>query len=305
MDPLIRCFKQLWIFVRREKFSSELEQEIAFHREQAEKELQAEGLSPEAARQARRQFGSDLRLQEQSHDIVGFRFESVLQDFRFAVRQLRKNPGFTCTATLMLALGMCASVPIFAFVDAALLKPLPYRDPAGLVAVFEKASLFPHSNLSYPDYLDWKKQNTVFGSLDVFQHTSFILRTPTGAQPARGARVSDGFFRTLGVTPVLGRDFITGEDLLPAPRTVLLSYTAWQQRFGGKQDVLGQTVVLSGNANIIIGVLPRDFQFAPAEPAEFWTTIHASSECDLRRSCHSLYGVARLKDGVSFSTALA
>ena len=207
MDPLIRCFKQLWIFVRREKFSSELEQEIAFHREQAEKELQAEGLSPEAARQARRQFGSDLRLQEQSHDIVGFRFESVLQDFRFAVRQLRKNPGFTATATLMLALGMCASVAIFAFVDAALLKPLPYRDPAGLVAVFEKTSGFPHSNLSYPDYLDWKKQNTVFSSLDIFHRTGFILTTPSGAQPARGARVSDGFFRTLGVTPVLGRGF--------------------------------------------------------------------------------------------------
>ncbi len=132
-----------------------------------------------------------------------------------------------------------------------------------------------------------------------------ILTTSSGAQPTRGARVTDGFFRTLGVTPVLGRDFAPGEDLLPAPRTVLLSYATWQQRYGGKEDVLGQTVVLNGDANVIIGVLPPDFHFVPAEPAEFWTTIHASGECDLGRSCHTLFGVARLKDGVSVSTALA
>ena len=128
-----------------------------------------------------------MRLREQSHDMVGFRFESVLQDFRFAIRQLRKNPGFTATATLMLALGMCASVAIFAFVDAALLKPLPYRDPSGLVAVFEKTSTFPRSNLSYPDYLDWKKQNTVFSSLDAFEHNGMILTTSSGASHSQRA----------------------------------------------------------------------------------------------------------------------
>ncbi len=306
MNSLNRFFRKLSIFVRHEKFDSELQEEMAFHGENAARELQVEGLSPEAARHAaQRQFGGTLRLREQSHDVMAFRFESVLQDFRFAIRQLRKNPGFTATATLMLALGMCASVAIFAFVDAALLKPLPYRDPSRLVAVFEKTAMFPHSNLSYPDYLDWKKQNTVFGSLDAFGDAGLILTTPSGAQPTRGARVTDGFFRTLGVTPVLGRDFAPGEDLASAPRTVLLRYATWQQRYGGKQDVLGQTVTLNGNANVIIGVLPQDFHFAPAEPAEFWTTMHASSECDLRRSCHSLYGVARLKDGVSLSTALA
>jgi macrolide transport system ATP-binding/permease protein len=306
MDSLVRFFRKLWILVRREKFDSELEEEMAFHREHAEEQLQAEGLPPrDAQHAARKQFGSSMRLREQSQDMVSFRFESVLQDFRFAIRQLRKNPGFTATATLMLALGMCASVAIFAFVDAALLKPLPYRDPSSLVAVFERTSGFPHSNISYPDYLDWKKQNTVFSSLEAFQHTGMILTTSSGAQPTRGARVSDGFFHTLGVTPMLGRDFAPGEDLLSAPRTVLLSYATWQQRYGGKDDVLGQTVVLNGDANVIIGVLPPDFHFAPAEPSEFWTTIHASSECDLRRSCHSMYGVARLKDGVSLSTALA
>src|SRR6185295_17513809 len=122
---------------------------------------------------------------------------------------------------------------------------------------------------------------------------------------ARGAQVSDGFFRTLGVVPVLGRDFYSGEDLTAAPRTVILSYAAWQNRYGGKEDVLGQTVTLDGTPSVIIGVLPREFHFAPAEPAEFWTALDATGGCEKRRSCHNLYGVARLKDGVSIPTALA
>lgn len=228
-----------------------------------------------------------------------------LNDLRFAFRQLRKNPGFTSTAVLMLALGMCASLAIFAFVDAALIKPLPYQNPSGLVEVFESIALLPQSNLSYPDYLDWKRLNHVFGSLDVYQGDGFLVSAPSGVQPVRGARVSDGFFRTLGVTPVLGRDFYDGEDLPGVQRTVLLSYAAWEKRYGGKEDVLGQTVILDGAPNIIIGVLPKDFHFAPAEPAEFWTALHAANSCDVRRSCHGLYGVARLKEGVSFQTALA
>jgi predicted permease len=231
--------------------------------------------------------------------------ENLLQDTRFAIRQLRKNPGFTATAILMLALGICASVAIFAFVDAALIKPLPYRNPTRLTGVFETLQLCPECPLSYPDYLDWKKLNRVFNSLDVYEHTSFMLSAITGAQKAHGARVSDGFFRTLGVTPVIGRDFRAGEDLSAAPRTVLLSYATWQNRYGGRPDVLGKTVTLNGFPNTIIGVLPRDFHFAPAEPADFWITLHASSECDLRRSCHFLEGVGRLKNGVSEQTALA
>jgi predicted permease len=231
--------------------------------------------------------------------------ENLLRDARFAIRQLRKNAGFTTTAILMLALGMCASVAIFAFVDAALIKPLPYGDPSRLVGVFERVPTIARSNLSYPDYLDWKARNTVFTSLDAYQRRGFTLTTAAGAQPARGARVSDGFFRTLGVSPVLGRDFHSGEDLPAAPRTVLLSYAAWQNRYGGKPEALGQIVTLDGTPNVIIGVLPRDFHFPLVEPAEFWTTIHASGSCDLRRSCHSLYGVARLKDGVSLDAALA
>jgi predicted permease len=109
----------------------------------------------------------------------------------------------------------------------------------------------------------------------------------------------------LGVIPVLGRDFHSGEDLPAATRTVILSYAAWQKRFGGSQDVLGKAVTLDGAPNIIIAVLPRTFHFPPAEPAEFWATLHASSPCEQSRGCHNLLTVARLKDGVSVRTALA
>ena len=231
--------------------------------------------------------------------------EHFLQDSRYAIRQLRQHAGFAATAILTVALGTGASIALFAFVDAALLKPLPYRDPTRLVGVFEAIALFPQSNLSYPDYLDWKKMNTTLDSLEVFNQNGFRLSTDAGARPVRGTRVSDGFFRTLGVTPILGRDFQAGEDLLSAPRTVLLSYGAWQTRYGGNPDIVGKSVVLDGDPTLVIGVLPREFHFSPAEPTEFWTTAHPAGDCDLRRSCHGLYGVGRLKDGKTVEAAQA
>lgn len=229
----------------------------------------------------------------------------LVQDLRYALRQLRKSPGFACTAILILTLGMCASVSIFGFVDAALIKPLPYPSATRLVAVTESVAMIPRANLSYPDYLDWKKLNQVFSSLDVYGYSSHLLPTASGAEPVTGTRVSDGFFRTLGVTPALGRDFYSGEDLPQAPKTVMLSYATWQKRFGGKKDVIGQTVALSGIPFTITGVLPQSFQFAPAGKSEFWTTLHPTDSCSIRRSCHSLKGVARLKDGVTVEAALA
>jgi macrolide transport system ATP-binding/permease protein len=294
----------VFLGARRER---DLDNELASHLQMHIDDNLRSGMSPEQARRhALLKLGGVEPAKEAYRDRRSVPFlENLLSDVRFAVRQLRKNPGFTVTAILMLTLGMCASVAIFAFVDAALIKPLPYRNPARLVLATESTASFPHANLSYPDYLDWKKFNTVFSSLDTYQHRPFSLSAPSGAQKVNGARVSDGFFRTLGVMPVLGRDFHPGEDLLSAPRTVLLSYAAWQQRYGGSPDVLGKTVTLNGDPNVIIGVLPREFHFTPAEPADFWATLHASGECDLRRSCHSLDGVGRLKDGTSIQAALA
>jgi macrolide transport system ATP-binding/permease protein len=306
MGRLVQIFRKLRILVRREKFTRELQEEMSFHREQAEKEFVVEGMpAEEASYAAKRQFGNDLRLLDESHRIAGFGFESVWQDLRFALRQLRKNPGFALTAILILTLGIGASVTIFSFVDAALIKPLPYQDPSRLVVLFESNSLGPRFHLSYLDYLDFKRLNTVFTSLDLYAPSSLMLQTPTGVQKADGTRVSAGFFHTLGVSPVLGRDFRPTDDQPSAPRTILLSYAAWQKRYGGRRDVLGQMVVLDGEPAAIVGVLPRSFHFAPAEPSDFWETDSATRGCEKDRGCHNFFGVGRLKQGVSLATALA
>ena len=229
----------------------------------------------------------------------------LFQDFRYSLRQLRKSPGFAATAILVLALGMSASVAIFAFVDAALIKPLPYANPDRLVDVTESAEMFPRANLSYPDYLDWKRLNTVFSSMEVYNGTGYLLRTADGTTPAPGVRVSDGFFGTLGIAPILGRDFYAGEDLPSAPHTVILSYSTWRNRFGGRKDVIGEAVSLSGIPHTIVGVLPADFQFAPRGNAEFWTTLHADDHCSKSRGCHNFDGIGRLKDGITVAMALA
>ena len=288
---------------REYECAAEIEANLQLH---IDDNLRAGMSQEEARRQAILKLGGVESTRQfcRERNSVPF-LENLLQDSRFAIRQLRKSPGFTCTAILVLALGMCASVAIFAFVDASLLKPLPYRDPNRLVGVFESVPLFPRSNLSYPDYLDWKKLNTVFSSLELYRNTGYSISTPEGMQPVHATRISDGFFRTLGVVPVLGRDFQKGEDLASAPRTVILSYGTWQTRFASKRDIVGQTVTLSGDPYVIIGVLPADFHFVPTEPSEFWAPFQAASECDLRRSCHGSYAIARLKDGIAIGTALA
>ncbi len=231
--------------------------------------------------------------------------ENLFQDIRYAMRQLRKSPGFAVTAILILTLGIGASTAIFGFVDAALIRPLPYRDPARLVDVTENAAMFPRSNLSYPDYLDWKRLNQVFTSMDAYHQTGYLLRTGSGSEPVPAVQVSSGFFGTLGVVPALGRDFHAAEDQLEAPQTVILSYAAWQKRFGGRKDIVNETVSLSGVTYTIVGVLPESFQFAPQGNAEFWTSLRPDNNCLKRRGCHSLYGIGRLKDGVTVAMARA
>ena len=288
---------------REHEFAEELESHLQMH---VDDNLRL-GMTPEQARrEAILKLGGVEQTKEAHREQRAIPFtEHVVQDLRFATRQLLKNPGFACTAILVLALGMSASVAIFAFVDAALIKPLPYPNPTRLVSATESIPMLPQANLSYPDYLDWKKLNTVFSSLDVYTGDSFLLKTTAGTELVPAGRVSDGFFRTLGITPVLGRDFYPGEDLPDGPNTVMLTYATWQKRFGGRQDVIGQTVTLSGTSNTIVGVLPAKFQFAPRGRADFWVTLHAADGCGVVRGCHNLTGVARLKDGVSVEAAAA
>ena len=231
--------------------------------------------------------------------------ETLINDIRYALRQLRKSPASAGTAILVLSLGICASVSIFAFVDAALLKPLPYPEPSRLVDVTESAAMFPRSNLSYLDYLDWKKLNHSFNSLEVYNDSGYLLRTGSGAEPVPAMRVSAGFFRTLEIKPLLGRDFLDTENLPTAPNVTILTYSTWQKRYGARKDVIGQTVSLNDVPYTVVGVLPADFQFAAAGESELWTPYRGDDQCGKRRGCHNLYGIARLKDGVSVESARA
>src|ERR1700744_5004204 len=298
MQAITLLFRKLRILFSRDTFNRELDEEMTFHREQVQQNLQSEGLPATTAQHAaRRQFGNDPLLKDRTHEVVGFRVESVWQDFRFALRQLHKNPGFATVAILVLTLGIAASVAIFSFVDAALIKPLPYQNPSRLVGVYETATLCPRCNLSFQDYLDWKKDNKVFSSFDAWGGAGYLWRSPSGVQPIPAARVAGGFFHTLGVTPALGRVFNEDDDTPSAPHTVLLPYSTWLKRFGGRQDIVGQSVTLDDIAYTVIGVLPSDFHFAPRGDAEFWTTLHDPNSCEKRRSCHNLYALGRLKDG--------
>ena len=231
--------------------------------------------------------------------------ENLLQDIRYALRQLRKSPGFAVTAILILTLGIGASTAIFSFVDAALIRPLPYKDPSKLVDVTESAAMFARANLSYPDFVDWKRLNEVFSSFDAYNTEGYLFRTDSGTEPVDAVRVTAGFFQTLGVTPAIGRDFHAAEDQLEAPQTVILSYATWQKRFAGQKNIVGTVVTLSGVPYTIIGVLPQTFQFAAQGNAEFWTTLRQDNPCLKRRSCHSMYGIGRLKAGVSVEMARA
>ncbi|HSY04201.1 MAG TPA: ABC transporter permease, partial [Acidobacteriaceae bacterium] len=303
MSPWLR---RLAVLLRRERYGGELDEEMAFHREQAEKEFVAGGMTPEEARfAAMRQFGNATRMRERSHEVMSLRVETVAQDLRFAMRQLRKNSGFATTAILMLALGIGASTAIFSFVDAALIQPLPYAQPTRLVDVDESAPAFPRTNLSRDDYDDWKRMNSTLDSLDVYTGSGFLLRMGSVSEPVPAVRVSDGFFHTLGVQPMLGRDFRQGEDKPGGAKIAMLSYGTWMTRFGGRQDVIGQGVSLNGDPYTIVGVLPKNFAFAPRGGAEFWVPLLDRSGCEQRRSCHNLDGVGRLRSGVTVAQARA
>jgi predicted permease len=306
VNAIPRIFKKLSLLFMRKRFRSELDEEMAFHRAQAEKDFVALGMSAEEARYAaRRQFGNATLFRERTQETVGFRAETILQDIHFALRQLRKNPGFGVLAIAILAVGMGVSVAIFGFVDAALLEPLPYAAPNRLVSVDGRSAGFPRNNLSYEDWQDWQRKNTSVYSIEVYTGTGFLLRMGSISEPVPARRVSAGFFRALGVKPILGRDFLPGEDRPDGARITILPYATWMKEFGGRRDVIGQSVSLSGKSYTIVGVLPREFVFAPARDSAFWVPLLEKNGCEKRRSCHNLDGIGRLRDGVTAAKAQA
>ena len=233
-----------------------------------------------------------------------------LQDVRFALRQLRKNPGFTAVAVLTLALGIGANSAIFGVVDAVLLRPLPFRDPSRLVVVRPtEPGRRDDIGVSYPTFLDWRTRNHVLNGLSVFREDDFTL---TGrGEPAHltGAVVSANMFSVLGVPPVIGRDFVPQEDQpIGTGLPIILSHSLWQNRFGSDPKILGQSLTLDGQTFAIVGVMPVGFQFpVQRTPVEFWTTIALDTQgptpMTSQRGAGYLDVLARVKPQVTIETA--
>jgi predicted permease len=240
--------------------------------------------------------------------------ETLLQDVRYGVRMLAKNPGFTAIAILTLALGIGANTAIFSVVNAELLRPLPFRDPGQLVRVATaNARLHTVSGaVSYPDFADWRSQNHVFQDMSAFTDSSFAL---TGiAQPAhlQAATVTAGMFHLLGVSPELGRAFLP-EDDEPHHHVVILSHRLWQERFGGDPQIIGRVITLDNSAYTVVGVMPASFQYllqreAPALWSSFSpmrdSTPDSPTMAD-ERDAHFLRVVARLQPGSTVAEAQA
>ncbi len=229
--------------------------------------------------------------------------ETLFQDVRYGIRTLLKQPGFSMVAVIILALGIGASTAIFTVVNAALIRSLPYRAPEQLYHLWETTPQkeYARREFSYPDYQDYQ-QNQVFDGVAAYTGGGGIL---TGyGEPERifSPGASANFFTTLGVEPFLGRTFQPGEDKPGAPRVVVLSYGWWQRRFGGDQNILGQSLTISGLPYTVVGILPPGFQFA-LRPADVWLPYQPGEAQLTRRFMHGTNMIARLKADVPLAQA--
>ncbi len=229
------------------------------------------------------------------------------QNLRFAVRFMRHNPGFTAVIVLTLALGIGANTAIFSVVYSALLRPLPYRNPGELLFLAETREQHPQIDsvaTSYPDFRDWQRTSKTFQSLAGYSGDGFILDAGGEPKLAVATTVTPNFFSTLGVKPALGRDFVDGEDKPDGPHVVMLSDAFWRSDFGARPDVVGNSIYLDGKSVTIVGVLPREFEFAPGNSSPLWVPLHPSGGLD-RRSLRWLSVVGRLAQGASPDQAKA
>jgi putative ABC transport system permease protein len=229
-------------------------------------------------------------------------------DLRFALRQLRKSPGFAAIAVLVLALGVGANTAVFSVVDAVLLQPLPYPESDRIVSVVETFTRNTADEVTLtPDFLDWRAQNHVFTAMAGF--TGFT-RTLTGLEEPlqlHTVKASAEFLPVLNTQPLLGRNFLRSEDAKGHDQVAILSYGLWQRSFGGNRDVIGSSITLDDQRLKVIGVLPRDFRF-PGEPIDLMTPLGKNEEAELKRGVE-MTGlrnvVARLKPGVRLEQARA
>src|SRR6266478_7384605 len=233
---------------------------------------------------------------------------TLLQDLRYGVRMLAKNPGFTFLAVITLALGIGANTAIFSVVNAVLLRPLPYANADQLVGIYlspggdAQDSRFPFEPAAY---LNLKGNSKVFTDVAALSNKGWPANLTNAGEPERlqGFQVSANLFPLLGVNPELGRAFASEEDRPGANRVVILSHDLWQRRFAGERTILGRTLTLNNDSYTVVGVLPADFRFY--SKTDLWTPLAFTVAEENERNSRYLELIARRKPGVSLAQASA
>ena len=228
---------------------------------------------------------------------------SVLTDLRVAARLLRRSPAFTFVSVLTLGLAIGATTAIFSVIEPVLLKPLPYPDAERLVMVWERNANGTRDNVGFATFRDLVAQSHTIERAAVMGQWLPTLSDHGEPERVRGDRVSWTYFRTLGVKPALGRDFLEGEDLPGNNQVVILSHGLWQRRFGGDSSIIGSAISIDGNPMTVAGVMPASFDNAPSPTAKIWRVLGYLNQSYACRTCHSLQMIARIRPGVSPSAA--
>ncbi len=231
----------------------------------------------------------------------------LIQDVRFALRQLRKSPGFATVTVITLALGIGANTAIFSVVNGVVLSPLPFPNASRVVSMFEETKNFPKGSISYPNFLDWQRDNRSFEAMAAYRSTDGSITGVGQPENVRAQRVSANFFPILGVNPILGRNFTSEEDRRGANPTALISEGLWKRKFGSDRNVIGQRLIVAGQPRTIIGVIPASFRLHVFNfrTADVYEAIGEETDPTfyLRDSYRGMDAIGLLKSGVTLAQA--
>jgi putative ABC transport system permease protein len=232
---------------------------------------------------------------------------TLINDIKYGFRQLIKNPGFAIVAVLTLAIGIGANTAVFSVINAVLLRPLPFESSERLVhmrqQIMRSGNRIMNTGVSYLDYCDWCQDNRTFEDLGAFRRAEFNLVNDAGASKLSSAEASCRFFSTLEVSPYLGRLMLSDDEQPGAEPVVVLNYSTWKNRFGGRRDIIGQSIRNSDTHYTVIGVLPRHFEFPPLDDAELWTSLIPEGDLCTDRTYCAFDLIGRLRPGISLDQA--
>ena len=235
--------------------------------------------------------------------------KTLLQDFKYGLRMLARNRGFTAVAVLTLALAISVNTAFFSVVNGVLLNPLPYPEPSRLVALHASKPNFEQGAIPYPVFLDWQKDSHSFSAMAVYRTTGMSLSGMGEGERVSTELITSDFFPLLGVKPVIGRTLAPGEDRIGAAPVVLISERLWQRKFGSSPEILGKTLTLDGRGFTVIGVIPATFHLSISAFRDWdvYVPIGQWGHPDLliRGAALGIHGIARLKPGVALEQARA